>query len=111
MDRDIRNLLTKYPDRDEWKELVFDLMNGNYDLEQYPMEESAYIADEFADGEFCERAYDAAYKAKQRLYKKLETVDDEDVELIFANLQAIGRYLAMKMYDYGESFSQKEKTL
>lgn len=111
MDRDIQNLLTRYSDRDEWKELVFDLMNGNYDLEQYPIEESAYIADEFANGEFCERAYDAAYKAKQRLYKKLKTVDDEDVELIFSNLQAIGRYLAMKMYDYGEQFSQKEKTL
>ena len=111
MNREIENLHTKYSDRDEWKELVFDLMNGNYDLEQYPMEESAYIADEFTTGEFCERAYDAAYRAKQRLYKKLETVDDEDVELIFSNLQAIGRHLAMKMYDYGEKFSQKEKIL
>lgn len=110
MDRYIHNLQTKYPDRDEWKELVFDLMSGNYDLEQYPMEESIYIADEFSDGKFCEQAYDAAYKAKQRLYKKLEMVEDEDVELIFANLQAIGRYLAMKMYDYGEKFSKKEKT-
>lgn len=111
MDRDIHNLLTKSSDRDEWKELVFDLMNGNYNLEQYPMEESTYIADEFSDGAFCERAYDTAYKAKQRLYKRLEVTEDEDMELIFANLQAIGRYLAMKMYDYGEKFAQKEKTL
>jgi len=107
MDRDIHNLLEKYPDRDEWKELVFDLINGNYDLEQYPMEESSFIGNEFAEGEFCERAYDVAYKAKQRLYKRLGTVEDEDVELIFTNLQAIGRQLSMKMYDYGEIFSKR----
>ena len=111
MDRDIHNLLTKHPDKEEWKVLVYDLMNGHYDLKRYPMEESAYIADEFSEGEFCEKAYDAAYRAKQRLCQRLHTVEDADVELIFSNLQAIGRYLAMKMYDYGEQFSQKEKTL
>lgn len=102
-----RNVIAKYPEKDDFKELVYDLMTGFYDLKKYPMEESTYIKDEFAEGKFCEQAYDAVYLAKQRLYKKLGTAEDADIELIIANLQEIGRHMAMKMYDYGEMFSQK----
>lgn len=99
--------MKKYSDREEWKEAVFEMMNGTYDLERFPIEESMLIQDEFADGMCCEHMYEEVYQAKQRLYKRIGTTEDADVELIIANLQEIGHHLAMKMYDYGEKFSDK----
>lgn len=105
--KDVYKLPERYHNQEEWKEMVYDLMNGVYDLEQYPMEESSYIKDEFAKGKYCQKAYEEVYAAKQRLNKRLEKVEDKDVELIIARLQDIGRYLALKMYDYGKKFSEK----
>ena len=107
MEQETTNFRAKYSDREEWKEVVYDLMNGVYDLERYPMEESKVVQDEFATGMFCEQTYEDVYAAKQRLYKRLGTREDADVELIIAKLMEIGRHLAMKMYDYGEVFSEE----
>ena len=38
-----KELMEKYANRDEWKDVVYELMNGNFDLERFPMEESNYI--------------------------------------------------------------------
>lgn len=107
MKKEKSTLKAKYSDREEWKEIIYDLMNGTYDLEHYPIKESEFIKDEFAKGEFCERSYEAVHEAKRRLYQKLGVTEDSDVELIIALLEQINHHLAMKMYDYGELFSEK----
>lgn len=107
MDKEISAVRKKYLNREEWKNMVYDLMNGTYDLEQYPVEESIYIKDEFAEGGFCNRTYDMVHEAKQRIYKKLGVSEDSDVELMIALLEQINYHLAMKMYDYGEFFADK----
>ena len=35
-------------------------------------------------------------------------VEDEDIEQIIADMMLMYRYLAMKMYDYGEKFGTME---
>ena len=107
MGKEIRAVRAKYSNREEWKEHVYDLMNGVYDLERYPVMESEFIKDEFARGEFCECSYEVVHEAKQRIYKKLGVTEDSDVELIIAQLEQISHHLAMKMYDYGELFADK----
>lgn len=103
-----KDFIKKYSSREEWKEIVYELMNGSFDLETYPMEESAFIKDEFEEGSFCEQAYENVFESCQRLKRCLSDIEYNEVESIIMNLQAIGRYLSMKMYDYGEQFGTKE---
>lgn len=42
---------------EEFKRLIFDLMNGSLVLENNPPEESKYVETEFAEGKECEKAY------------------------------------------------------
>ena len=90
---------------EDFKKLVFDLMNGSLNLEQYPVEESKYVKNEFFLGGFCDEAYRRVYNANRRLCKKLGVEEDRDVESIITDLIDIGEYLAMKMYYYGKFFS------
>lgn len=90
---------------EEFKKLVFDLMNGLLDLEEYPVEESKYVKNEFSVGEYCEEAYRRVYNANRRLCERLGVEEDSDVESIITDLMDIGEYLALKMYDYGKFFS------
>ena len=102
-----KELMGKYANRDEWKDVVYELMNGNFDLERFPMEESNYIENEFEAGSYCDQIYEELYKAKQRIYKRMGKVQDNDIELIILDMLQICRHLSMKMYDYGEAFAQK----
>lgn len=108
MEKELSAVKEKYSNCEEWKNLVYDLVNGTYDLEHYPIEESKYIKNEFAEGEFCAMTYDMVHETKLRIYKKLGVAEDSDVELLIALLEQINHHLAMKMYDYGELFSKKE---
>lgn len=103
-----KDFIKKYSSREEWKEIVYELMNGSFDLETYPMEESAFIKDEFEEGSFCEQAYENVFESCQRLKRCLSDIEYNEVESIIMNLQAIGRHLSMKMYDYGEQFGNKK---
>ena len=96
-----------YSDREKWKDTVYELMSGDYDLENYPIEESRLITNEFEDGSFCERIYQEVYRARQRLYSRMGISQDEDVEQIMADMLLICRHLSLKMYDYGEKFAEK----
>ena len=96
-----------YSDREKWKDTVYELMSGDYDLENYPIEESLLIANEFEDGAFCEQIYQEVCMARQRLYSRMGISRDEDMEQIVADMLLICRHLAMKMYDYGEKFAEK----
>lgn len=92
---------------EEFKEKIYNLMIGAFDLEHYPIEESEYVANEYEEGEFCRKAYEEVYNANCRICERLgvDIDEDKDVELIINNLLDIGKYLSMKMYDYGVFFS------
>ncbi|WP_455619815.1 hypothetical protein [Eisenbergiella sp.] len=91
----------------EFKKLIYDLMNGNLDLENNSVEESRYIEDEFAEGKVCYTAYAEILEAYQRICQRLGVgEEDGDVEIIINNFNVIMEYLCMKMYDYGCFFSQ-----
>lgn len=94
-------------ERDEFKQLIYDLMRGTINLEEYPVEESKDVRSEFENGMYCSNAYDEVYDANVRLCERLRTDEDKDVECIISNLFDITKHLSMKMYDYGEKYAQK----
>lgn len=94
---------------EEFKEKIYGLMNGDYNLEEFPMEESKFVENEFEDGKYCEVLYEQMYEAYKRLCIRLGNSDseDSDVELIITSLLDIGKYQSLKMYDYGILFQKK----
>ena len=95
---------------EEFKTKIYDLMNGIYNLEEYPVAESSLVKDEFAEGEYCEKLYSQMLEAYERVCRRLGKpgTEDEDVEIIISNLMSIGRHQSMKMFAM-ECFLQKEK--
>lgn len=92
-------------DTEKFKEKIYNLMIGAFDLEHYPIQESQFVANEYEEGKFCEKAYEEVHNANRRICERLGTDEDKDVELIISNLIDIGKHLSMKMYDYGVFFS------
>lgn len=90
---------------EQFKEMLYYLMIGAFDLENYPMAESQYVENEYEEGNFCAIAYEEVFNAKLRICERLGIDEDNDVEIIINNLLDIGRHLSMKMYDYGVFFS------
>ncbi len=92
------------------KERVYDLMNGNLDLEAYPVPECAVVRNEFEDGSLCSDAYEAVFAAYSRLCARLqvENGEDPDIECIVQNLMFIGKHLSLKMFEYGAILSAKK---
>lgn len=89
----------------DFKSKIYELMNGNINLEICPVKESEYVKDEFEEGSFCAGAYNEVYNARERLCRKLGTEEDEDIEIIINSLLDIAKHLSLKMYDYGAYFS------
>lgn len=94
-------------DKNEFKCLIYELLVGARNLEEYPMEESKVVVDEFEEGSYCSDAYEEVYNANRRLCDRLNVDEDEDVECIVSNLLGIAKHLSMKMYDYGEYYANK----
>lgn len=94
--------------REEFKKMVYNLMNGSLELNLCTMPEKELVVNEYATGSKCEQLYDEVFAANRRVCQKLGVEEDRDVEIIICNLLNIGEYLSMKMYDYGEYFSQKD---
>lgn len=93
----------------EFKQRIYDLMCGLVDLEKYPVSESEFVKNEFADKSPCEKSYEEIFKANRRLCKRLETTEDEDVECIINNFFRLTQHLCFTMYDYGVMFSDISK--
>lgn len=95
---------------EEFKTVIYDLMNGSYNLEEYPIAESSVVKDEFAEGEYCEKLYAQMFAAYERVCNRLHepSGEDKDMEIIISSLLDIGRYQSMKMFDYGAFFVKKE---
>lgn len=95
-------------ERQELKERIYELMNGLRDLESYPLEESKYVENEFEEDKACGRAYREVVAANMRLCERLYSEKgDSDIEIIIDNLMLIAHHLCMKMFDYGEIFSNR----
>lgn len=90
---------------EDFKEKIYYLMTGAFDLEHYPIQESLYVANEYEEGKFCEKIYEEVFYANRRICERLGVDEDKDVELIINNLIDICKHLSMKMYDYGVFFS------
>ena len=88
----------------EFKQRIFDLMNGTRDENECLVRETVVVENEFADGKLCGRLYEEVYEAGRRLCERLGVEEDPDVEIIIENLMKIGEHQAMKMYDYGRMF-------
>lgn len=92
---------------EEFKRLIYDLMNGSLDLEHYTIEESKYVENEFEEERTCGKAYSEILAAYRRICERLGVgEEDYDVEIIMNNFNTIIECLCMKMYDYGQFFSQ-----
>lgn len=82
------------------KEEIYDIMNG------FSETNDEAVKDEFSSGSYCDEMYEKMMNAKIRLYDKYGVkTEDTDVEVIIDCLLDISRYLAFKMYDYGEKFA------
>ena len=95
-------------DKEQFKCLIYDLMMGSRNLEDYPVKESEVVTNEFEEGMYCDRAYNEVYHANRRVCERLDLEeDDDDVECIISNLLGIAKHISMKMYDYGEYYANK----
>ena len=66
----------------EFKQLIYDLMNGSLDLENNAIEESKYVEDEFSEGKVCQTAYAEILDAYQRICERLKVgEEDKDIEV------------------------------
>ena len=76
----------------------------------YPVEESRYVENESAEGRECSRLYEEASEAGRRICERPGKPNDEDkdVETIMGNLLDVCRVLSMKMYDYGQFFTESK---
>lgn len=91
----------------EFKQLIYDLMNGSLDLENNTIEESRYVENEFSEGKVCQTAYSEILDAYQRICERLGGGEEDiDIEVIMNNFNTIMKHLCMNMYDYGCFFSQ-----
>ena len=97
---------------EEFKTIIYNLMNGHYDLDKFVCEESSVVEDEFAEGKYCEKLYSEMLTAYGRICQRLHepSGEDRDVEIIINNLLDMGRYQSMKMFDYGAFFAKKKNT-
>lgn len=95
---------------EEFKTMIYNLMNGHYDLDKFDCEESSVVENEFAEGGYCEKLYSEMLAAYGRICQRLheQSGEDRDVEIIINNLLDMGRYQSMKMFSYGAFFAKKE---
>lgn len=91
----------------EFKQLVYDLMNGSLNLKDYPVKESQVVTNEFEDGQYCEKLYSEAFDASRRLNEKLGTDEDKDVEFVISGFLDSTHQLCMYMFDCGYSGSEE----
>lgn len=89
----------------EFKQRIYNLMIDSLDLDNYPVEESKIVENEFTEGKLCDKAYSEIFEANRRLCKKLGVEEDEDIETIIENFDRIAEHLCMRMYEYGCKFS------
>lgn len=66
------------------------------------------VEDAFAPGSDCDRCYEAAVEARERILQRLDVRDDADIDRIFDALLHIAWQLGLKMFAYGSRFGKGE---
>lgn len=92
----------------EFKERLYEIMNGYFDSVQDWFPEGEIMKDEFTEDSFCSKHYKEVYDANRRICDRLGVDEDKDVETMIAGLLEIGKYQCFKMYDYGMYYSCKD---
>lgn len=92
----------------EFKEKLYEIMNGYFNSVPDWFLEDELVKDEFAEDGFCSRHYKEVYDANRRICGRLGVEEDKDVETIITGLLEIGKYQCFKMYDYGMYYSHKD---
>lgn len=91
-----------------FRDLIYDLMNGFVDLDEETVPESQYVANEYAEGKICERLYSEVYNMKQHLFTRLRSDDDDELEQLVDRLCEIEGIVSRKMFDYGWFFAKRD---
>ncbi len=92
-----------------FQERIYDLVNGYWDLTHFPVAESEFVMNEFAEGSFCNKAYGNVLEAYNRLCSRLACgFEDNDVEIILNEMNRISKYIAIKMFQYGVFFARRD---
>lgn len=87
------------------KERIYNLMCGYYDLETYSAKEGMLVKNEFENESECQKLLEEIYRARLRLFERLDVEEDKDILEIVEGYEQLCRYLAYKMYEYGTLFA------
>ena len=69
------------------------------------------VENAFAPGSYCDRRYQDMMDCRQRLWERLGSEDDEDVERLIMAMESIQTALCIKMFRLGQRFPPlKHKT-
>ncbi len=93
-----------------FQERIYNLVNGFWNLEHYPVPESAFVPNEFIQGSFCAEAYGKVLDAYARICARLQqdSGEDADVEIILNEMNGIMKHISIKMFQYGAFFARKD---
>lgn len=91
-------------DSQEFKTMIYELMNGFITEEAAAESEVLGVHNEFQKGKMFECS-ERLYRAKDRIYDKLGVDDDPDIEIMLECFEKITEGLCYKMYDYGRKFA------
>lgn len=87
--------------KEELKNVIYQLVTGTRNLEEYPAEESRYVANAFAEGEPCADRYREIFETENRLCERLGVENDPDVDMLADGFLEIMEIVSKKMFDYG----------
>ncbi|MDO5390193.1 MAG: hypothetical protein Q4F24_03755 [Eubacteriales bacterium] len=96
-------------DSQEFKKMIYELMNGFITDEAAAMSDVLGVHNEFKKGKMFECS-ERLYGAKDRVYDKLGVDDDPDIEIMLDCFETITEELCYKMYDYGMKFAKEQYT-
>ncbi len=87
----------------DFKEQVYYSMTGSL------VEPISEVENIMEQGKVYDVHYEKVFNARERLFERLGVYEDSDVETIIDSMLDLQREVALKMYDYGAKFKDKDK--
>ena len=83
--------------------IIYNLMHGEYILEEYRVPLSHIVRHEFRPGSKASRIWQRAGDARERIARRLGT-DDEDPDLLamVESYEELQEYMCLRCYEYGK---------
>ena len=83
--------------------IIYNLMHGEYILEEYRVPRSHIVRHEFRPGSKASRIWQRAGDARERIARRLGT-DDEDPDLLamVESYEELQEYMCRRCYEYGK---------